>query len=229
MEASHGLDDDVWSGNSLVIGSEPELRQPNDEHVESSLVLDDAVGGETLTGDASALIMDDSEVASYSPFSELVDSNTADSNCKGAFGDWRAYWDEDFMRYYFNNIISEESTWDPPDGVSSDIAADPTKLIRNTEVLLADIPNSGESDKLGISYGQSANYAQTGGLENDSGSLDQALDESGEIGIYDESLNSNMTKKKTKIRRLKSSGESHLASEDRRLSSIHVFFFFFVF
>lgn len=220
VEASCGLDDDICSGNSLVIGSEPELRRPNDEHVESSLVLDHAVCGETLTGGASALIMDDSEVASYSPFSELVDSNTADSNCKGAFGDWRAYWDEDFMRYYFYNIIAEESTWDPPDGVSSDIAADSTKLILNREVLMADIPNSGGSDKLGISYGQSANYAQTGGLGYDSGSLDQALDDSGEIVIYDESLSSNMKKKKTKIRRLKSRGESPLLSEERQFQGV---------
>lgn len=228
VEASPGLDDDdICLVNSLVhgsvncVGSDPELRQLNDEHGESSLVPDHAVDGETLTSGASALIMDDSEVTSYSPFSELVDSNTGDSNCKGAFGDWRAYWDEDFMRYYFYNIITEESTWDPPDGVSSDIAVDPIKPNLNREALLADIPNSGEYDHVGISYGQSANYAWTGGLGYGSGSLDQALDESGGIGIYEESLSGNMTKKKTKIRRLKSSRKSPLAGEEHQFQGVY--------
>ena len=51
MEANPGLDDDICFGNSLThgsvscVGSEPETRQPNDEHLESSLVLDYAVGG----------------------------------------------------------------------------------------------------------------------------------------------------------------------------------------
>ena len=49
METSPALDDDICSGNSLVhgsvkcVGSELELRRPNDKQVESSSVLDHAI------------------------------------------------------------------------------------------------------------------------------------------------------------------------------------------
>ncbi|KAF9606365.1 hypothetical protein IFM89_025033 [Coptis chinensis] len=40
-------------------------------------------------------------------------------NCKpcGEYGDWRTFWDAFYMRTYFYNTKTHESTWDPPPGV----------------------------------------------------------------------------------------------------------------
>ncbi|KAK4744806.1 hypothetical protein SAY87_011118 [Trapa incisa] len=41
--------------------------------------------------------------------------------CTGEYGEWRAYWDPFYQRYYYYNIKTEESTWSPPPDVDHDI------------------------------------------------------------------------------------------------------------
>ncbi|KAL3514487.1 hypothetical protein ACH5RR_027204 [Cinchona calisaya] len=230
-EASPKLNNDTCIGNSLVhgsvdsVGSEPDLRQVDCELVEASLVVDNAADGETSCNCASTELTHESEVASCSQFSELVDFDTADSNCKGAFGDWRAYWDEDYMRHYFYNVITQASTWDPPIGtddiISSNVAGDPTELILDKEEFVPNIPDSGESNKMGISCGQSPNCALTNESGNDNGSLDQSLDVSGENVIIAESFSSNINaKKKKKVRRLTSNRKLPHAIEESQYPGI---------
>lgn len=224
-------DDETYPGNSMVHGSvncvksEPDLREVDCEHQEASLVVDQAADGETLCNAASDQLMPESEVASYSQFSDLVDFDMADSNCKGTSGDWRAYWDENYMRYYFYNIITQESTWDPPTGTDdvdlSNVAGDPTELTLDTEEFVSNTPDSGEPNKLCIPCGQSSDCALTNECGNDNGLLDQALDGSGENGIFAESFSNKMnSKRKKKIRRLKSNGKLPLASEESQFQGI---------
>ncbi|OVA15669.1 WW domain [Macleaya cordata] len=48
----------------------------------------------------------------------------------GDFGDWRVFWDAFYMRNYFYNVKTQESTWYPPPGVEySDSSAKPSDMI----------------------------------------------------------------------------------------------------
>ncbi|KAF8410072.1 hypothetical protein HHK36_002594 [Tetracentron sinense] len=50
--------------------------------------------------------------------SDVLDHAEFDScKCYGDLGDWRAYWDSFYMRNYFYNIKTHESTWYPPPGM----------------------------------------------------------------------------------------------------------------
>ncbi|KAJ3697142.1 hypothetical protein LUZ61_000847 [Rhynchospora tenuis] len=67
-------------------------------------------------GDSNA-----SEIARSDIHRELEDScNSASGiyDCNAQFdGDWRVQWDDFYHRYYFYNVQSQESTWDPPSGL----------------------------------------------------------------------------------------------------------------
>ncbi|KAA8537760.1 hypothetical protein F0562_027660 [Nyssa sinensis] len=49
--------------------------------------------------------------------SEVLDQDETDCKYCGDFGDWRAYWDSFYLRNYFYNIKTHESTWYPPPGM----------------------------------------------------------------------------------------------------------------
>ncbi|XP_068643153.1 uncharacterized protein [Aristolochia californica] len=39
------------------------------------------------------------------------------SNCDNGLGDWEVAWDDYYMRYYYYNSKTQESTWNPPSGM----------------------------------------------------------------------------------------------------------------
>ncbi|KAK9166346.1 hypothetical protein Scep_001537 [Stephania cephalantha] len=97
----------------------------------SSLVNDGLVGSEALEGSHMAHCDADTEEfcndistenscisnsieslkSSFSTDQALQVENDS-LKCYGYFGDWKTYWDEFFMRYYFYNVKTQESTWD---------------------------------------------------------------------------------------------------------------------
>ena len=42
-----------------------------------------------------------------------------DIKCGGTSGEWSAFWDSFYMRYYFYNARTQESTWHPPPGMEN--------------------------------------------------------------------------------------------------------------
>lgn len=46
-------------------------------------------------------------------------SQDEDVKCNGTSGDWSAFWDSFYMRYYFYNAKTQESTWYPPPGMEN--------------------------------------------------------------------------------------------------------------
>ena len=67
---------------------------------------------------------DASEITRSESYRELEDpdnstSGTYDFNAQFKYGDWNVQWDDFYQRYYFCNIQSEESTWDPPPGLEN--------------------------------------------------------------------------------------------------------------
>lgn len=48
-----------------------------------------------------------------------VDNHVETSGCDSYYvcGDWQVLWDQFYSRYYFYNIQTQESTWDPPQGL----------------------------------------------------------------------------------------------------------------
>ncbi|KAF3323488.1 hypothetical protein FCM35_KLT12219 [Carex littledalei] len=67
---------------------------------------------------------DASEITRSESYRELEDpanstSGTYYCNAQFEHGDWRVQWDDFYQRYYFYNIQSEDSTWDPPPGLEN--------------------------------------------------------------------------------------------------------------
>uniref|UniRef100_A0A0D3FJG8 Trimethylguanosine synthase n=1 Tax=Oryza barthii TaxID=65489 RepID=A0A0D3FJG8_9ORYZ len=62
----------------------------------------------------------DHETCQSSAEPSPVDNNPAqksDSSFYFEYGDWRVLWDPFYSRYYFYNILTQESTWYPPHGL----------------------------------------------------------------------------------------------------------------
>ncbi|KAF5197636.1 Trimethylguanosine synthase [Thalictrum thalictroides] len=129
----------------------------------------------------------DLSVSSQSPV--MKDEYDNYKQC-GEFGDWSTYWDAFYMRNYFYNVKTHETTWNPPPGVEyeafsegepkCDLIVDTAKKdfmselptvevldpydLRDTSQLLEEITSSNNS--LGHSTHQSAS-----GFEPDAGSV----------------------------------------------------------
>ncbi|KAE9457150.1 hypothetical protein C3L33_10936, partial [Rhododendron williamsianum] len=87
--------------------------------VEGSLLVDGDSGGKKFFSDSFIGQPQGPDVIAYSQSSEVIDHDGNDNQYNGAFGDWTSYWDSFYMRYYFYNIKTQESTWDPPLGMEN--------------------------------------------------------------------------------------------------------------
>lgn len=85
--------------------------------VEGSLLVEGDSGGKKFFSDSFTGQPQGPDVVAYSQSSEVIDHDGNDNQYNGAFGDWTSYWDSFYMRYYFYNIKTQESTWDPPLGM----------------------------------------------------------------------------------------------------------------
>ncbi|KAJ3673212.1 hypothetical protein LUZ60_006586 [Juncus effusus] len=146
---------------------------------------------------------------------ETKNEETSEIACDGISkqvecGDWRIQWDDFYKRYYFYNVQSEESTWQPPIGLENFDFSQPDcfdqqtgeqdqSIVENYEVQL--IGTEDDAGMVTLLYKESA-------IENSKESLGPEIDE-----VYDEIMqkeqendNNNWTKRKKKkrVRRNKS-------------------------
>uniref|UniRef100_A0A5B6Z4X3 Trimethylguanosine synthase n=1 Tax=Davidia involucrata TaxID=16924 RepID=A0A5B6Z4X3_DAVIN len=75
--------------------------------------------GEKFCRDICSELPQGADVVAHSESSEVLGQDETDCKYCGDFGDWRAYWDSFYMRNYFYNIKTHESTWYPPPGMES--------------------------------------------------------------------------------------------------------------
>ncbi|VAH11551.1 unnamed protein product [Triticum turgidum subsp. durum] len=81
-------------------------------HEEKSSEREDTISGETpLTSHDN----DDPCPAEPSPVNNHVENSGSDFYYE--CGDWQVLWDQFYSRYYYYNILTQESTWDPPQGL----------------------------------------------------------------------------------------------------------------
>ncbi|XP_057974901.1 uncharacterized protein LOC131162444 isoform X3 [Malania oleifera] len=126
--------------------------------------------------------------ASYSYSLEMSDHNEiGNSNCNVEFGVWRAYWDSYYMRSYFYNIETQESTWLPPPGMehlafcetaneSSEMIVDVAEMDVTTLGSCHDINSCNLQDKTKLPESRNGNRL-SGELPNEvSEGIDLALD-----------------------------------------------------
>ncbi|XP_021724135.1 uncharacterized protein LOC110691505 isoform X2 [Chenopodium quinoa] len=87
----------------------------------------------------SSMCIEQTKVAGMTLDSDMVLENDANSNFSSStvYGEWSAFWDSFYMRYYFYNSKTEESTWYPPPGMESFVYSDVSNICdeSNTEVI----------------------------------------------------------------------------------------------
>lgn len=120
VEVSQRLDNECSSESCLIDGNTDEKQSCN-PCIEASVTVETEVDVEIPLNAA------DSESV------ELVEFDTVDSNLGVAFGDWRAHWDEHYMRTFFYNTVTQESTWDPPPEVEVNLVDDALLNVTFTE------------------------------------------------------------------------------------------------
>ncbi|GAB4852177.1 hypothetical protein Ancab_016367 [Ancistrocladus abbreviatus] len=84
-------------------------------------------------------------------FSDVVSHEEFESSgCNGSFGDWRVFGDSFYMRNFFYNVKTCESTWDPPPGMENFAFANVSNTSSDSNAEMAEmdverIPSSTES------------------------------------------------------------------------------------
>ncbi|XP_037428761.1 uncharacterized protein LOC119294634 isoform X2 [Triticum dicoccoides] len=81
-------------------------------HEEKSSEREDTISGETPP---TSHDNDDPCPAEPSPVNNHVENSGSDFYYE--CGDWQVLWDQFYSRYYYYNILTQESTWDPPQGL----------------------------------------------------------------------------------------------------------------
>ncbi|KAJ8539518.1 hypothetical protein K7X08_013770 [Anisodus acutangulus] len=78
---------------------------------------------------------------------ELNSCNTTNNNCEGTVGDWRLYWDNDYQRNYFYNMVTMQCTWNPPPGMDDLVFTNFTTKQQETalEMVELDVADFNES------------------------------------------------------------------------------------
>ncbi|MCD9643623.1 hypothetical protein HAX54_031238 [Datura stramonium] len=80
---------------------------------------------------------------------ELNSCNTTNNNCEATINDWRLYWDNDYQRNYFYNIVTLQCTWDPPPGMDDLVFTNyttkqPEMALEMMELDVADLKESND-------------------------------------------------------------------------------------
>ncbi|CAM8983409.1 unnamed protein product [Rhodiola kirilowii] len=75
----------------------------------------------------------------------LEDIELNDDNCYGEFEDWRMYWDNAYQHYYYFNINTTESTWEPPPGMEHLLPGDNDMVISKENFI--EVSNVGKNRK----------------------------------------------------------------------------------
>ncbi|KAK4374341.1 hypothetical protein RND71_005018 [Anisodus tanguticus] len=117
---------------------------------------------------------------------ELNSCNTTNNNCEGTIGDWRLYWDNDYQRNYFYNMVTMQCTWDPPPGMDDLVFTNFTTKQQETtlEMVELDVADFNESNDLQTSASVQSDLDIADGIREDDVLLDRQLNGSEETGQF---------------------------------------------
>lgn len=73
---------------------------------------------------------------------EYRDQECPDNSVCYEFGDWKVAWDTFYMRYYFYNCQTQESTWSPPEGLEFAFSSGSTSNSNDMTVCAAEDDNN---------------------------------------------------------------------------------------
>ncbi|KAL2498257.1 S-adenosyl-L-methionine-dependent methyltransferase superfamily protein [Abeliophyllum distichum] len=222
--ASPYLDILTSAGSSLLSDSavcdDNELKEPALEsvHLESPSAVDRQTEGVKHTNEIGSDMIQDHDSAAHSQFSEVVNSDITDSRCKGDSGEWITCWDDVYMRSYFYNVKTKESTWDLPSGMEDLELGIIANELKMTAVEMAELddnfPDFSKSDEVRVSCGLQPNLVFAEEYRDDNG-LDQLCGETLESYLFAENFSStNTAKRKKKVRRTKSNRNLSISSEE---------------
>ncbi|XP_055811082.1 uncharacterized protein LOC129880866 isoform X2 [Solanum dulcamara] len=155
---------------------------------------------------------------------ELNSCNTTNNNCEGTFNDWRLYWDNDYQRNYFYNIVTMQCTWDPPPGMNDLVFTNfTTKQPEATlEIVELDDANLKESNDLQTSASLPSDLDIADGFIEDDVLLDRQLNEpegTGQFADYLCTLSS--TKQKKRVRKKKFKWKLPTEAQEPELCNIN--------
>ncbi|CAN4095384.1 unnamed protein product [Withania somnifera] len=135
---------------------------------------------------------------------ELNSSNTTYNNCEGTINDWRFYWDNDYQRNYFFNIVTLQCTWDPPPGMDDLVFTNFTTKQPETTFEMAelDVADLKESNDLQTSASLPSDLNITDEFTEDV-LLDRQLNGSEGTGQFSDDLCAISRKHKKRVRKTK--------------------------
>lgn len=136
---------------------------------------------------------------------ELNSCNRTNDNCEGTINDWRLYWDNDYQRNYFYNIVTMRCTWDPPPGMDDLVFTNfTTKQPETALEMELDIADLNESNDLQTSASLPSDLDIADGFIEDDVLLDKQLNESEGTGeVADNLCTLSSTKQKKRVRKKK--------------------------
>ncbi|CAI9753473.1 unnamed protein product [Fraxinus pennsylvanica] len=170
------------------------------------------------TDDIGSDMIQDCDSAVYSQFSEVFNSEKADSSCKGDSEEWITCWDDFYVRSYFYNVKTQESTWDLPLGMEDHAFSPVANELKLTAVEMAelhvDFQDFTKSDEVQISCGLQPNPIFAEEYKDDNG-FDQLCDHNVKSCLFADNFSStNTAKRKKKARRTKSNRNLSVSSEE---------------
>ncbi|KAL2939569.1 Trimethylguanosine synthase [Bienertia sinuspersici] len=133
--STHYLDDVVSPSNACdvedmaVETTRGDLKKHIDELVpkdmSSELLIDDQLGTDiqmetkmmSMEGLESGICNRETQVGMHFDSQMDVDNDSNDINISDSCDEWGAFWDSYYLRYYFYNTKTQESTWYPPPGM----------------------------------------------------------------------------------------------------------------
>ncbi|XP_059285811.1 uncharacterized protein LOC132039326 [Lycium ferocissimum] len=181
------------------------------EQIESTAMQTDEHGTED-----GLLCNDDGEV--------LNSHNTTNNGCDGTIDDWRLYWDNDYGRNYFYNIVTLQCTWDPPPGMDDLVFTNfTTKQPEMTlEMVEFDVADLKESNDLQTSASIQSDLDIADGIKEDDVLLDRELNESEGTGqSADKLCTFNSTKQKTRVRKTKPKWKTPTEAQELEFCNIN--------
>ncbi|KAK6160697.1 hypothetical protein DH2020_004078 [Rehmannia glutinosa] len=190
-----------------------EINGLNSVNREAIFAMDHEIDGQS--NDISPEVIQDLDFATCAQFSEQTSSNMVNNHQLATSGEWIAYWDEFYKRTYFYNVETGESTWDPPSGmehlVCGNMADEPTNIEEELDNEQMDLR---KPDEVEASCDLQSHVYSAQDSRNDNGSLSQELDGISGNGLFSDNVSSNTTKRKKRVRRIKSNRKLFVSSED---------------
>ncbi|KZV45168.1 hypothetical protein F511_11768 [Dorcoceras hygrometricum] len=157
-------------------------------------------------------MMQDADVSACSKFATFPADITA-NHIKTDSEEWITYWDDFYLRNYFYNVITKETTWDPPvklEHIPFVTADESTYKLVEMDEIGDDELESSKVDELHVNCYLQPELHFSKDLRDD----DQQFDESAGSWILSDCITSIRNRKKKRVRRTKSDWKLSSSNED---------------